>query len=699
MTSHFDMIQEIKDIKFHRTIIPEDALNLDISTLDFGDASPSLACAAIYTRIQRRNGTYSSQLVFARSKLVPQPSTQPRAEMFAALINVHTGEVVKRAFQQHHKGCLKITDNTIVLHWISNTELQLKQWVRNRVIEVHRLTNIEDWRFIDSNQMMADLATRRGVQLSEVQPNSEWFVGQDWMHQDESKFPVKKSFSNSYQEHQKDEMDEKKTRSATAKFDQSSNGPSKDDIKQAEDYFFRKATMEVKHFNKPSVYNKISQEVSGILYYSGRFLPTEAINIVTPMASSMHDLQSTSFFVPLVDKHSPLAYSIINEVHCYDETVKHSGNESILRFVLKRAYVLEGREIVKRIKRNCTRCRYIEKKTVSIEMGKLSSPQLTIAPAFYYIQIDLAGPVKAYCNHHRRSTIKLWLTVFCCMTTSATSIKIMDDYSTVAFIQAFVRFASHHGYPQKLFIDSGSQLIKGCEDVKIDFHDLRARLHRNYSIEFDISPVGAHNYQGKVERKIKEISRSIERTISQSRLSILQWETVASEISNSLNNMPLALGSITSDFESMDLITPNRLLLGRNNERGPIGPVNVPSTFNKIIQTNIDIFNTWFENWLISHVPKLISQPKWFKNDKHLKKGDIVLFLKNDSSIAKTYHLGRIKTVHVSKDGKIRKVDVEYVNSNETAKRKTTRCVRDLVVIHHVDEMDVLQELNKMFKN
>ena len=448
-TSHFDMIQEIKNITFQRTIVPEDALNLEITTFDFGDASPTLACAAIYTHIQRKNGEYSSQLAFARSKLVPQPSTQPRAEMFAALLNVHTGEVVRRAFQQHHKGCLKITDNTIVLHWISNTELQLKQWVRNRVIEIHRLSDVKDWRFIDSNHMIADLGTRRGVQLSEVQSSSEWFIGQEWMHHDLSQSPLKKVSeitltSKDLQEFHKETQalksidlkapvdincninsivpcevktrytfsdyvidpnkfrfktvvrvlaivfkcirmmrwminNKHKTRSVTARIKQSINGPSQDDINKAEEYLFRKATMEVKHFNKPSVYNKISQEVNGVLYYSGRFLQTETINIITPMASSMHDLHSTSFFVPLVDKHSPLAYSIINEVHWYDETVKHSGNESTLRFVLKKAYVLEGREIIKRIKRNCTRCRYIEKKNVNIEMGKLSTPHLTLS--------------------------------------------------------------------------------------------------------------------------------------------------------------------------------------------------------------------------------------------------------------------------------------------------------------------------------
>ena len=50
------------------------------------------------------------------------------------------------------------------------------------------------------------------------------------------------------------------------------------------------------------------------------------------------------------------------------------------------------------------------------------------------------------------------------------------------------------------------------------------------------------------------------------RLSILQWETLAAEISNSIDNLPLAIGNITGDLENLDLITPNRLRLGRNND-------------------------------------------------------------------------------------------------------------------------------------
>ena len=57
--------------------------------------------------------------------------------------------------------------------------------------------------------------------------------------------------------------------------------------------------------------------------------------------------------------------------------------------------------------------------------------------------------------------------------------------------------------------------------------------------------------------------------IMKERLSIFQWETLAAEISNSINNLPLTIGNITGDLENLDLITPNRLQLGRNNDRSP----------------------------------------------------------------------------------------------------------------------------------
>ena len=48
-------------------------------------------------------------------------------------------------------------------------------------------------------------------------------------------------------------------------------------------------------------------------------------------------------------------------------------------------------------------------------------------------------------------------------------------------------------------------------------------------------------------------------------------------IANKINDLPLALGNVVSDFETMDMLTPSRLRLGRNNNR--------KKRFSKLIKT------------------------------------------------------------------------------------------------------------------
>ena len=75
--SHFQMMNEIKTLKHQRAVIPEDAIDTQVNTLDFGDARREIACIAIYVGYKRKDGSYSCQLVFARSRLIPTKMTQP----------------------------------------------------------------------------------------------------------------------------------------------------------------------------------------------------------------------------------------------------------------------------------------------------------------------------------------------------------------------------------------------------------------------------------------------------------------------------------------------------------------------------------------------------------------------------------------------------------------------------------------------
>ena len=122
----------------------------------------------------------------------------------------------------------------------------------------------------------------------------------------------------------------------------------------------------------------------------------------------------------------------------------------------------------------------------------------------------------------------------------------------------------------------------------------------------------------------------------------------------------------------------------------------VTSEPSKFFEENSDIFDCWFECWLTSHVPKLMHHPKWFNTDYHLKKGDVILFLKKEGLLNETYQFGIVDSVNTSRDNAIRSANVRYRNHNEDFDRITRRSIRQLIVIHRVDELDIVHELGKI---
>ena len=179
-------MQEIKNIKFNRAIIPKDAISLNINTVDTRDASKNMACVAIYARCDR-----SCQLIFSRSKLVPDSMSEPRSELFAAVQNAHTEKVVKRSLGKYNESTTKLTDSQIALHWISNSNKPLKQWIRNRVIEIRRFIIPKQWKYVQSKDMIADLGARKGVKTEQVDQESVWKNRFEWVKPESSQFSTK----------------------------------------------------------------------------------------------------------------------------------------------------------------------------------------------------------------------------------------------------------------------------------------------------------------------------------------------------------------------------------------------------------------------------------------------------------------------------------------------------------------------------
>ena len=95
-----------------------------------------------------------------------------RAELYASLVNTHTGEVIQRGFKDHFSTATKFTDSQLTLYWITNDQKSLKPWVRSRVVEINRLASKDTWFYVKSKDMAAGIGTRRGATLKDVSQNS-----------------------------------------------------------------------------------------------------------------------------------------------------------------------------------------------------------------------------------------------------------------------------------------------------------------------------------------------------------------------------------------------------------------------------------------------------------------------------------------------------------------------------------------------
>ena len=789
---NFELIEQLKDVRFKRATVPQDAVDLNMELIEAGDASSSLICVGIYVRFKRKCGKYSCELVVGKSKIVPNGMSVPRGEVYAAEINSVLGEVVMRALGDHVVKRFKITDSKVALYWIHAWEKPLKLWTRNRVNEILRWSKVEWWYWCPSTDMPCDIGTRRNATVNDVGNGSQWKEGLQWMHEYSSQFPLKtlseiqleaeerlacekeitpnhSTYSTQYKDSTIREQIQKRLifsnyiihpnkyrlRSVVTvlalvfrflkRISSPLNHPLKclqvsnkhrfkhfptsldqkdfqvnytmkgkdqnkseisfavvlneNEIDIALRYLYQKATHEIEQFGQNRKAFKNSVIIDGIRYYTGRLLPSQEFSSpdLHPMSVTMTDLSSNTFCVPLVDQFSPIAWSLTFEIHWYDVLVSHTGIATTARRVKEFAHVVGVKGIAEVFRKSCGKCRAIAKRTVEVAFGPLSEYQLTIiAPAFYVTQADIMGPFKAY-QINVRATMKIWFAVFVCVATSTVDIQVMEFYSSGSFIAALIRFASRNGYPKIILPDQGSNIENAIHNVEINWIDVKGQLHKSYGIDLKTCGVGGHHQHGKVERKIRHIKETYMKTVHKERISVLQWQTVADETANCINNLPIGTGSsrnINLELDDLDIITPNRLRFGRNNERSPLGPAYLSHDPFKFMDTNIKIFNCWWEHWLLVVAPELIEKPVNWKSGDNVKVGDVVLFRKSEGSVGPgTYQYGIILSVDVSADGVVRNAKVKYRNADEGKDRTTDRNVKSLILIHKVDELDIMKEM------
>ena len=469
---------------------------------------------------------------------------------------------------------------------------------------------------------------------------------------------------------------------------------SKKEILRAEKYFFKKGSREIKQFAKLSDYKNCSIVKDGILHYSGRILEGQQI---IDVENIMGDLDPLTFCRPLLCRYSPIAYAIM--VHAHQKITHHRNAICSLRESRYIAFILKGRDLAIEVRENCSYCQRFKARLVQAEMGKIHSSRLTISPAFYFCQTDLLGPYRATCEHNCRSSVAVWGAVFKDPASGAIAVYGMPGYSTGHFIQAYTRHAARYGHPLKLFIDGGGQLMKACKELEFSWTDLTNTLNSRFGVgvQHVVVNVAEHSAHGVVERSIREIKRLYNVLYKGLKLDLFGYETAFSFVANELNSLPLCLGSKYENLDHTDLITPSRLMLGRNNKRAPAGYPRISSKSRQVEQLD-KVQRAWWQAWKEERMEDYIPAPrKWHTNTRPPAIGDIVVFIKDENVLGDSlWRLGRIcKLIPSAADGIVRSVVIEYRNATEKTFRETKRSIRKVAILYREGDLGLIETLNE----
>ena len=469
------------------------------------------------------------------------------------------------------------------------------------------------------------------------------------------------------------------------------------EVQAAERYFFLKGTREVKQFAKKSEYKDCSTLQDGILYFNGRILDGQQIDDVENI---LGDLQPLSFCKPMLDRYSPISYAIM--LHAHQSLAHHRNAVCTLRETRSIAYIIRGRDLANEVRENCPHCTRFKARLLQAEMGKIHQSRLTISVPFYFSQVDLLGPFAASCEHNHRATVNVYGCVFKCPSSGAIAVYGMAGHTTGAFLQAYLRHTSRYGHPLKLFIDAAGELVKACKDTSYSWTDITSTINNRYGVGIEHVTVNTaqHAAHGVVERSILEVKRLFKLVYRNIKLDLYSYETAFSYIANELNSLPLCLGSRYQSLDKADLITPSRLMLGRNNKRAPVGYPRIESFSRQIKQLDA-VQKAWWKVWEVERIENYVPAPsKWFKTSRQPEVGDIVVFVKEERVLGDSiWRMGRISRVIPSAaDGVIRSVIIEYMNPNEEFYRDTKRSVRRFAILHREGDLALMDNLNRAAK-
>lgn len=662
----------------------------------FGDASELGYGCCIYVSSYDANENCVSRLVCSKSRIAPlRKQTIPRLELCASVLLAQLMEKVNNSLNIEFKQLFFWTDSNVTLFRIKSHPARYAAFVANRVSQIQETSHPDNWLYIPTHLNPADIVSR-GKKPSEIQSCKFWWNGPDFLNDKNIQWPVQPAKIQETENHEF-----RKTEVVLVQHGQ--NDPSFDSI-----------------FTKFSNYMKLLRVVALCFRFvhncrlkkSSLTLVTcelQPLDIEKALLSLVKIVQHESFkgeiqmiksnktiprsnkllkLAPFLDEvdmlrvggrihHSLLTYDQKHQfllpanhpftllyVNYEHQRNLHSGPQALLNIIRNRFWIINGRNICRKIVHSCVRCFRTRPIIFEQVMGQLPPERIQPSRPFQTVGVDFCGPF--YISHKIRSKVhsKVYISIFVCFCTKACHMELVYDLTTNGFIAALRRFSGRRGTPSIIFSDNATNFVgakselqdlKRIFDQQLESTDL-SKFCSAEGISWKTIPPRSPHFGGLWEAAVKSAKYHLRRVIATQTFTAEELLTIIIHVEANLNSRPIT--PLSTDPHDLNALTPAHFLIG--------DVLNTPPD-PSLMDLNFDRLSRWqkmqcttqrfWKKWNREYLNELQQRQKWHSPSK-LEEGTMVL-IKEDNIPPMKWLLGRIIKVYAGDDDVIRVVDIK----------------------------------------
>ena len=342
----------------------------------------------------------------------------------------------------------------------------------------------------------------------------------------------------------------------------------------------------------------------------------------------------------------------------------HAGPQQLLAHLRETWWPLSGRNLARKVIRQCQMCTRMKGETVQPIMGNLPQKRITVDFPFINSGVDYAGPLYILNRKGRGSRLeKCYLCLFICFTTKALHLELVTNLTSEYYILALKRFISRRGKPHCIFSDHGRNFV-GAKRELTSFLSKESHSIINYAssngIEFKFIPPYAPHFGGLWEAGVKSCKHHITRVLGNSHLTYEEFSTVLTQVEAVLNSRPMyCLSPDPTDFTPL---TPAHFLIGRPLTSHACEDVTSTSLHTLSRYKRVEQLRQHFwRRWSAEYIGELQTRTKW-KESKGVLAPNTLVLIKEDNLSPLKWRLGRILSVFPGKDGVPRVASIQTTN-------------------------------------